>query len=492
VRRDAAAFVDRVHQPEAAVCDGACCPVTSADRPLRSGRPPAFIVGVTDHKPTCNARLIGAEARPGQHRRRRLDRLALACLPVGRRRIIALMPSASADSIAFGLLGPLEALRGGEPVRLGGERQRVLLAVMLLRANTLVGTEQLADLLFGEQPAAGRGAAVRVAMSRLRRVLGSTAERAQIVETRRAVTGSAQTHLTAVPDRAQRTTSLRAVQQASINVPTLSWLSFYQGSVWVNSGDGFNTRIDSQTNKSTGGSERSPLGGAGNYCQGLGARRGALWSCSGASVTRIDPERMKVVARIRVGKAFDQGRLVFMDGRIWVITGLTGNELVGIDTATNQPGAPIKLPFGCDDLAWGETALWVLCPRANRVVKVNVADRSIDGTLVLAQAYDGFATPTDAITEFSASLDSDSGPRSIAPGADGSMWCSARNACDRRTPSRSPPTCHPAACLRTTRARASCRSRCASRATRGLAARKAKVVSARFGYRPADQIATVA
>jgi hypothetical protein len=104
---------------------------------------------------------------------------------------------------------------------------------------------------------------------------------------------------------------------------------------------------------------------------------------------------MKIVARIPIGKAFDQGRLVFIDGRIWVITGPTGDQLVGIDTATNQPGAPIKLPFGCDDLAWGGDALWVLCPRANRVVKVNVADRSIDGTLVLAQAYDGFATPTD-------------------------------------------------------------------------------------------------
>ena len=111
-------------------------PVTSADRPLRPGHAPTFIVGVTDHKPTCNARLLGAEERPGQYRRQRLNGSALACLPVGQRRIIALMPSASTDSIAFGLLG-LEVLRGGEPVRLGGERQRVLLAVMLLRANTL-------------------------------------------------------------------------------------------------------------------------------------------------------------------------------------------------------------------------------------------------------------------------------------------------------------------------------------------------------------------
>jgi hypothetical protein len=211
----------------------------------------------------------------------------------------------------------------------------------------------------------------------------------------RAATASTQPHVVTVPNQAQRTTPLRTVEQASINVPTLSWLSFYQGSVWVNSDDGFNTRIDAHTNKSTGRIGAFTPGGAGNYCQGLGAGGGAVWSCQGRSVTRIDPERMKVVARIPVGKAFDQGRLVFMDGRIWVITGPTGNQLVGIDTATNQPSVPIKLPFGCDDLAWGGTALWVLCPRANRVVKVNVADRSIDGTVVVEQAYDGFATPTD-------------------------------------------------------------------------------------------------
>ena len=193
----------------------------------------------------------------------------------------------------------------------------------------------------------------------------------------RATTSSTQPHVVTVPDRAQRTTPLRAVQQASINVPTLSWLSFDQGSVWVNSGDGFNTRIDPQTNKSTGRIGAFTPGGAGNYCQGLGAAGGALWSCQGSSVTRIDPERMKVVARIRVGKAFDQGRLVFMDGRIWVITGPTGNQLVGIDTATNQPGAPIKLPFGCDDLAWGGTALWGALP-ARQPDRQGQRNRSLD------------------------------------------------------------------------------------------------------------------
>ena len=143
-----------------------------------------------------------------------------------------------------------------------------------------------------------------------------------------------------VPDHPQRTIALRAVQLASINVPTLSWLSFYQGSVWVNAGDGFNTRIDAQTNKPTGRIGKFTPGGAGNYCQGLGAGGGAVWSCLKTGVTRIDPTRMRIAATIPIGKAFDQGKLVFMDGRIWVITGPTGNQLVGIDTTTNQPGPP--------------------------------------------------------------------------------------------------------------------------------------------------------
>src|SRR5581483_8291697 len=61
----------------------------------------------------------------------------------------------------------------GEPLRLGGERQRALLAVLLIRANELVAAEQLVDLLFGEDRSDGGVNAVRVAVSRLRRALGS-------------------------------------------------------------------------------------------------------------------------------------------------------------------------------------------------------------------------------------------------------------------------------------------------------------------------------
>ena len=208
--------------------------------------------------------------------------------------------------------------------------------------------------------------------------------------------------MTTVPGRPQHMTPLRAVRQASIPVPNLSWLTFYQGFVWVKRDDGFITRIDPRTNKPAG--QVGAYTDQQHYCQGIGAGGGAIWSCSGSSITRIDPGRMKIVATIAVGKAYDQGRLVFAGGHLWVITGTTGDQLTGIDAATNRPGPVITLPVGCTDLANlapGTSAVWVLCPSftpgASKVIKVDVAHHTIQGTLTLT-ALNGFATPTDLWT----------------------------------------------------------------------------------------------
>jgi WD40 repeat protein/DNA-binding SARP family transcriptional activator len=81
------------------------------------------------------------------------------------------MATSAATSLRFRLLGPLEVLRDGEPLRLGGERQRGLLALLLLRANELVTTEQLVEQLFDGAGSEASTRAVRVAVSRLRRLL---------------------------------------------------------------------------------------------------------------------------------------------------------------------------------------------------------------------------------------------------------------------------------------------------------------------------------
>jgi DNA-binding SARP family transcriptional activator/WD40 repeat protein len=73
--------------------------------------------------------------------------------------------------LQFRLLGPLEVWRNGEQVRLGGERQRALLALLLLHVNELVTTERLVDQLFEGDRSDGTVNALRVAVSRLRRLL---------------------------------------------------------------------------------------------------------------------------------------------------------------------------------------------------------------------------------------------------------------------------------------------------------------------------------
>ena len=72
--------------------------------------------------------------------------------------------------LQFRVLGPVEVLRRGEPVRLGGERQRAFLAVLLMHANQLVRRDWLVEELFAED-VRDRANAAQAVVSRLRRVL---------------------------------------------------------------------------------------------------------------------------------------------------------------------------------------------------------------------------------------------------------------------------------------------------------------------------------
>jgi DNA-binding SARP family transcriptional activator len=79
----------------------------------------------------------------------------------------------------FRILGPLEALLDGAPVDLGGQRQRALLAALLVYHGQVVSTDRLVDLLWGESAPRTATTSLQNAVSQLRRALG-----ADVVETR--------------------------------------------------------------------------------------------------------------------------------------------------------------------------------------------------------------------------------------------------------------------------------------------------------------------
>jgi predicted ATPase/DNA-binding SARP family transcriptional activator len=75
--------------------------------------------------------------------------------------------------VEFRILGPLEAVAADEKLRLGGPKQRALLALLLLRRNEVVPRERLVDAIWGEEPPGSASNSLQVYVHGLRRVLGA-------------------------------------------------------------------------------------------------------------------------------------------------------------------------------------------------------------------------------------------------------------------------------------------------------------------------------
>jgi DNA-binding SARP family transcriptional activator len=67
-------------------------------------------------------------------------------------RIVELGETPSPSGIRFGVLGPLEAIGEAGPIALGGPKQRMVLAHLIIRANQVVPADALIDLVWGENP----------------------------------------------------------------------------------------------------------------------------------------------------------------------------------------------------------------------------------------------------------------------------------------------------------------------------------------------------
>ena len=81
----------------------------------------------------------------------------------------------------YAILGPLQVRGSGRDLPLGGLRQRAVLALLLLHRNQVVSTEQLVDELWAENPPPTAGKVVQNAISRVRKEIAATGERADAV-----------------------------------------------------------------------------------------------------------------------------------------------------------------------------------------------------------------------------------------------------------------------------------------------------------------------
>lgn len=166
-----------------------------------------------------------------------------------------------------------------------------------------------------------------------------------------------------------------------LDLPSPDWLAADDEFVYVKLDGGAVLRLDPETADTLGTTQ---IGG--DLCQGLGVGFGAVWSCRGTDIVRIDPSTDEVVATIPVGKAAEQGNLVAGFGRLWVLVG-DGSELVGIDPATNLAGAPIPLGVRGTDVAVDDEHVWVTSGPDDVVVRVDPASGAVEGQV------DGLSDP---------------------------------------------------------------------------------------------------
>lgn len=73
----------------------------------------------------------------------------------------------------YRLLGPFDVLADGEPLALGRRQQRALLAILLLRVNQPVSTDELVELLWPERPPGKPLVSIQGYVSGLRKLLGA-------------------------------------------------------------------------------------------------------------------------------------------------------------------------------------------------------------------------------------------------------------------------------------------------------------------------------
>ena len=157
-------------------------------------------------------------------------------------------------------------------------------------------------------------------------------------------------------------------------------------------------RLDAKTNKLM-----DPVSGVTKLCGGAAAGFTSLWigDCGNNGLVRLDakigpdpkapvgrgrggrgpaaesdakppeaPGKLAEPVKIATGVGRAQPAVAANPDSIWILSD-DKTTLSRIDPDQNKIVSELRLPAGCNSLAFGETALWVTCPSENRVLRIN-------------------------------------------------------------------------------------------------------------------------
>ena len=181
----------------------------------------------------------------------------------------------------------------------------------------------------------------------------------------------------------------RTVRELHVHGPAYA-LAVGFGSVWVaNVRDGTLSRIDARTGRTV-----STIHGVGREAEGVAVGFGSVWVSSvgpwrkgrggvmvplgRGTVTRIDPARNAVVARIRVGRG--AAAIAAGEDGVWVANARgirPANTVSRIDPASDTVRATIRMARGAAAIAAGAGGVWIVAsPRSAGGVLARIDPRT--------------------------------------------------------------------------------------------------------------------
>lgn len=133
------------------------------------------------------------------------------------------------------------------------------------------------------------------------------------------------------------------------------------------------------------GKAEETLTGLKEPCGGATQAFGGVWtaSCSDGKLTRYDPKAKKISAAVEAPVADLPRALAGTADSLWIISDAR-TTLSRVDPEAQRIVAEVRLPAGCNSVLPAENALWITCPSADKLLKINTHTSLVEQRIEVA------------------------------------------------------------------------------------------------------------